>query len=107
MGRHCKGTERHPERAGMSSFRTGAQCKARIKYLQDEYKRVKDHNSRGGNNRETFEYFEDIDEVLGCKPNITPKRVLECGLHADDASPKKVDEEDSPSGQANQDSDEE
>ena len=54
----------------MSSFRTGAQCKARIKYLQDEYKRVKDHNSRGGNNRETFEYsVVDIDEVLGA--NLT------------------------------------
>ena len=29
----------------ISSFCTGVQCKARIKYLQDEYKRVKDHNS--------------------------------------------------------------
>ena len=47
----------------ISSFRTGVQCKARIKYLQDEYKRVKDHNSRSGNDQETFEYFEEIDEV--------------------------------------------
>ena len=61
----------------ISSFRTGVRCKARIKYLQDEYKRVKDHNSRSRNDRETFEYFEEIDEVLGCKPNITPKRVLD------------------------------
>ena len=30
---------------GISTLRTGAQCKARMKYLQDEYKRVKDHNS--------------------------------------------------------------
>ena len=36
----------------ISSFRTGVQCKARIKYLQDEYKRVKDHNSRSRNDRE-------------------------------------------------------
>ena len=51
--------------------------------------------------------IRDHSQSMGCKPNITPKRVLECGLHADDASPKTVDEEDSPSGQANQDSDEE
>ena len=75
----------------ISIFRTGVQCKARIKYLQDEYKRVKDHNSPSGNDRETFEYFEEIDEVLGCKLNITPKRVLECGLAADDTSAKTGD----------------
>ena len=60
---------------GISTFRTGTQCKARMKYLQDEYKRVKDHNSRSGNNRETFDYFDEIDAVLGCKPNIAPKRL--------------------------------
>ena len=76
-------------------FRTSVQCKARIKYLQIEYKRVKDHNSRSGNDRETFEYLEEVDEVLGCKPNITPKRVLECGLAADDTSAKTGDGEDS------------
>ena len=72
------------------------QCKARIKYLQDEYKRVKDHNSQSGNDRETFEYFEEINQALGCKPNITPKHVLECGLAADDTSAKTGDGEDSP-----------
>ena len=57
---------------------------------------MKDHNSRSGNDRETFEYFEEIDEVLGCKPNITPKRVLECGLAADNTSAKTGEGEDSP-----------
>lgn len=59
-----------------------------MKYLQDEYMRVKDHNSRTGNDRETFEYLEQIKEVLSCKPNITPKRVLECGLAVDDTRAK-------------------
>ena len=57
---------------------------------------MKDHNSRSGNDRETFEYFEEIDEVLGCKPNITPKGVLDCGLAADDTSAETGDGEDSP-----------
>ena len=81
---------------GIPSYRTGTQCKARIKYLQDEYKRVKDHNSRSGNNRESFENYDEIDEVLGSEPNITPKEVVECGL-AEDANATAVgDSEASP-----------
>ena len=81
---------------GIPSYRTGTQCKAHIKYLQDEYKRVKDHNSRSGNNRESFEYYDEIDEVLGSEPNITPEEVVECGL-AEDANATAVgDSEASP-----------
>ncbi|XP_068695949.1 myb/SANT-like DNA-binding domain-containing protein 1 [Montipora foliosa] len=79
---------------GISTFRTGTQCKAQMKSLQDEYKRVKDHNSRSGNNRETFDYFDEIDAVLGCKPNIAPKRVFECGF-SEDASSSSVETGDS------------
>ena len=67
---------------------------ARMKYLQDEYKRVKDHNSRSGNNRETFDYFYEINAVLGCKPNIAPKRVFECGF-LEDASSSSMETGDS------------
>ena len=78
------------------SYRTGTQCKARIKYLQDEYKRVKDHNFRSGNTRESFECYDEIDEVLGSKPNITPKEVVERGF-GKDANPTAVgDSEASP-----------
>lgn len=72
---------------GLSSFRSGAQCKSRVKYLEDEYKRVKDHNKRSGNNRETFAYFEDMDAVMGCKPNITPVNVVHSGFNAENAPP--------------------
>lgn len=81
---------------GIPSYRTGTQCKACIKYLQDEYKRVKDHNSRSGNNWESFKYYDMIDEVLGSKPNIMLKEVVECGL-AEDANATAVgDSEASP-----------
>lgn len=69
---------------GITMFLSGTRCKARIKHLEDEYKQIKDHNNRSGNNRETFEYYEDLDVVLGCKPNITPKFVLDCGLDTSD-----------------------
>ena len=65
---------------GLSSFRTGSQCKSKIKNLEDEFKRVKDHNNKSGNNRESFAYFDDMNEVLGCRPKISPKIVVECGF---------------------------
>lgn len=72
---------------GINSFRSGPQCKARIKALEDSYKKVKDHNNRSGNDDKTCEYYEELNEVLGCKPNITPKSTVNCGLSDDDDSP--------------------
>ena len=67
---------------GIASFRTGAQCKGHVKYLEEEYKKVKDHNSRSGNdnNQDSFDYFDELNDVLGCKPNIAPRHVVESGL---------------------------
>ena len=65
---------------GLTSIRTAAQCKAKIKNLEDEYKRVKDHNNKSGNDRETFTYYEELNEILGCRAKITPKTVVECGF---------------------------
>ena len=36
---------------------------------------------------ETFEYFEELDEVLGCKPNIIPNHLAECAFDQDKDSP--------------------
>ena len=77
---------------GIPCYCTGTQCKVCIKYLQDQYKWVKDHNSQSGNNWEWFEYYDEIYEVLGSKPNITPKDV-KCGL-AEDANTTTVGDSD-------------
>ena len=47
--------------------RTLQQCKSKIKNLEDEFKKIKDHNNKRGNDRITFPYFDDFNEVLGCK----------------------------------------
>lgn len=77
---------------GIPCYCTGTQCKVCIKYLRDQYKWVKDHNSQSGNNWEWFEYYDEIYEVLGSKPNITPKDV-KCGL-AEDANTTTVGDSD-------------
>ena len=70
---------------GLASIRTAAQCKSKIKNLEDEFKRVKDHNSKSGNDRESFTYFEELNEILGCRAKITPKTVVECGFIDDNS----------------------
>ena len=65
MGHHCKEVKQHLERAG--NFKLphwhAVQILSKIIYLQDEHKRVRDHNSRSRNDQETFEYryFKEID----------------------------------------------
>ena len=65
---------------GLTSIRTAAQWKSKIKKLEAEYKRVKDHNSKNGNDRESFTYYEELKEILGCRAKITRKTVVECGF---------------------------
>ena len=74
---------------GIASIRTGDQCKAKIKNLEDEYKGVKDHNNKSGNDRETFTYYEDLNEILGCRPKITSKSVIDCRFE-DDSLPMNI-----------------
>ena len=63
-------------------IRTAPQCKAKIKDLEDEYKykRVKDYIKKRENDRITFSHFDNINEILGCKPSIIPTKVAECGF---------------------------
>jgi len=65
---------------------TAQQCKAKIKNLEDDCKRVNDHNNKSRNEHITFPYFDHLNDVLGCKPRITPKKVVECGFD-EQASP--------------------
>lgn len=58
---------------------TGSQCKTKIKNLTDEYKKVSDSNKRSGNSRQTFNYYEEIDEILGTRDSTEPKFVAEVG----------------------------
>ena len=75
---------------GLASICTAAQCKSKIKNLEDEYKRVKDHNSKSGNNRESFMYYEELNKILGCRAKITLKTVVECGFIDDNSAPAAI-----------------
>jgi len=56
---------------------TDLQCENKWKGMLRSYKSVKDHNKQTGRGRRTLPYFNDLDEMLGESPNITPAAV-EC-----------------------------
>lgn len=55
------------------------QCKAKIKNLKFEYKRVKDHNSVTGNGRKTCKFYEKLDAILGHRPSSAPSVLMDAG----------------------------
>lgn len=61
-------------------------CKVKIKYLIDKYKAAKDWNlnqSRGHRWQSVF--YEEIDDVLGCRGIVTLCHVAEAGAIASDS----------------------
>lgn len=52
-----------------------------MKYFIDRYKEVKDWNTKqiGGNFRKII-FYDEIDEVFGCRDVVTMKRVVYVGV---------------------------
>ena len=71
------------------------QCRAKIKNLKAEYKKVKDHNGVTGNGRKTFKFFKKLDEILGHRPASAPAVLLDAG--SSNLSTTKEDAEESDS----------
>ena len=57
--------------------RTGQQCRDKMKKLRSEYRKIKDSNSRTGESRSKWKFFECMDAILGCKPSTRPPVVLD------------------------------
>ena len=55
------------------------QCRAKIKNLKGEYKKVKDHNGVTGNGRKSFKFYTKLDEILGHRPASAPTALVDTG----------------------------
>ena len=55
------------------------QCRAKIKNLKGDYKKVKDHNGVTGNGRKTFKFYDKLDEILGHRSSSVPSVLLDAG----------------------------
>ena len=61
----------------------------KIKQFKQSYKKVKDNNNLSGRERKTFEFYEQVDQIMGDRPITKPPSVLdtgeptEVGIHSD------------------------
>ena len=55
------------------------QCKAKIKNLKFDYKKVKDHNGVTGNGRKTCKFFGKLDAILGHRPASAHSVLMNAG----------------------------
>ena len=51
------------------------QCSGRMKTITRAYKQVKDHNAKSGNDRKSYIYETELDEIYSSRLNIEPKFV--------------------------------
>ena len=63
--------------ADRESEKTLVQIKEKWRSLFDKFKAAKDHNSKSGRDRKTFEFYDDIDEFLSGSDKVNPKFVKE------------------------------
>ena len=57
--------------------RTASQCKTKLHNLKRNYKKAKLLNNTSGQSRNTCLFFEELDAVLGTKPSIALKLILQ------------------------------
>ena len=83
------------------------QIREQIKQLKQSYKKVKDNNNLSGTGRKTFEFYEQVDQIMGDRPITKPLCFLdtgeptEVGIHSD----SETEESETQDGLLNNESD--
>ena len=62
----------------LGETRNGLQCQRKIKSLKVEWRQTKDKlNKSGASGKIKFKHFHALNEVLGCRPESAPPKVVE------------------------------
>ncbi len=72
--------------------RTYQQCRDKIKKLKGEYKKEKDRHGKTGEGRSKWDFFDEIDAILGHRPATRPPIVVDT-LESNTASTSEEAEE--------------
>ena len=72
--------------ASIRSEKNLAQAKEKWRALFEKYKSVCDSNSRTGRGRESFEFYEIMDEFWGCSDKVRPRFVRETAVRNADVN---------------------
>ena len=65
------------ELSNKGSDKTAEQCRAKMKKLKLDYRKVKDEHSGTEESRSTWKFFDAMDTVLGHRPTTHPPVVLD------------------------------
>ncbi|CAC5377430.1 unnamed protein product [Mytilus coruscus] len=60
---------------GLGYLRTAPECRQRIKTLKRNYFNAKNSNKLSGNGRTTCRYYDELEDILGGRPAVTPPKV--------------------------------
>ena len=60
----------------MGYERTWQQCRVKVKNIISKYRKIRDSNRRSGKGRQEFEFYNEVDAVLGTRPASEPAVVL-------------------------------
>ena len=71
--------------------RTYQQCRDKIKKLKVEYRKEKDRTGKTGEEKSTWDYFQEMDSILGHKPSTRPPVVIE-SMKTDDTDDQALAE---------------
>ena len=64
--------------------KTAEQCRAKMKKLKVDYRKVKDKHNKTGESRSNWKFFDTMDAVLGHRPTTRPPVVLDTSEQPDD-----------------------
>ncbi|XP_029902118.1 uncharacterized protein LOC115355452 isoform X4 [Myripristis murdjan] len=67
---------------------TPKQCREKLKKLKQDYRRIKDHNNRSGDDQRTGKWFEHLDAVLGHKTRDSDAVLMEAMAEEDEDVPR-------------------
>jgi len=77
---------------GMGFHFTEKQVKNKFHYMQNKFKKMVDANNTSGSGRNKWEFFEDMNDLMGDKPNVRPLNVTETSLSADEEEQSATDD---------------
>ncbi|XP_077363412.1 uncharacterized protein LOC144007546 [Festucalex cinctus] len=66
--------------AELSIFHTQKQVREKLKKLKQDYKKLKDHNNRSGNDRKINKWYERLDVILGHRMGCTTGKTKDSAI---------------------------
>ena len=94
----CDTFTEHCKAAGIGSSKSLTQIKEKWRALFERYKAIVDNSKETGRGRESFEFFEIMDEFLGCSDKVRPKFVKQTQLleNKKNGESENLDKEEAP-----------